>query len=928
MLYVSSRPCAVLVLLACASLTSAQLAVTGVADKSVYADRVTFLVPAEPGFSYAIKLNTNSVGADVPVVVASPDYYELRAQRTEGSTGAVTNLLVRFIVKDSARADTEWGLPSQTPWPIIQSSSNEFAGAHLVLMTPRRFPAGYEIPVVAWAEDENGHAVRGNGLLNAPGHPAIQLRRGVGSGFLSATNPPGELVYSAEIAGLRTNKLITLENNTAWTDVSGTLAGAIEWPPNSRIHVTNSLLISAGATLTIGAGSVVRLDYRTDITNNGAVIISGSLEDPVVFMPNSSNQPWGGFLMRNNTGSIAGTGALFTASGAEQNWFGSGGNPGSHRKEQALFFVQQSQSVSLADSAAIYLAGQLGHAVSGGTFTFSRFLLQHTTSGGEFTGASFTVNDSAFIECPDATFDFVDGDNDALYLVSGTHGFTNTLFGWTKDDGIDSGGDGVGRLHYERCWFEAIFHEGNSLSGLKDTTAHETVYLDCGQGLEDGYGAGTGGPTGRVDRCLFACCQVGARHGDNYASIGNGYPGIIAATNSLFLHNHHDLFGYDWRSFTWTNAVGQMFFSSNLFTLPDPDFPANAVWDPSSDASRLAPFGAAGLVGLGFAVRPGQTLADFPDGLPVGLSMFCTNEVTVEYAVDLSDTSRATGTLHFPAGQLRQFIPLPPPPGPGPSAHRVLRVRLFNGRNAEITSTDRLYFQSFGAQTIYVLIPFGSKWRYLDDGSNQGSLWTGNNFDDRNWPAGFAELGFGDKDETTPLRQTNSVGATNITFYFRAPVVVGDPAVFSSLQMSLRRDDGGVVYFHGAEVFRSTNMPPGLITSSTFATATGENTVDTTNLPPSVLQPGTNVVAVEIHQQSLTSSDISFDFQLIASLPPPPPRLESAMLDDELILYWADPAFTLERADELNSPAWVPAGGPSPVPVAATSARQFYRLRR
>src|SRR5207249_5685781 len=61
-----------------------------------------------------------------------------------------------------------------------------------------------------------------------------------------------------------------------------------------------------------------------------------------------------------------------------------------------------------------------------------------------------------------------------------------------------------------------------SLSGLKNTTAHGTVYIDCGQGIEDGYGAGTGGPTGRVDTCLFVTCQSGVRHGDNYPSIGNG----------------------------------------------------------------------------------------------------------------------------------------------------------------------------------------------------------------------------------------------------------------------------------------------------------------------------------------------------------------------------------------------------------------------
>jgi hypothetical protein len=148
--------------------------------------------------------------------------------------------------------------------------------------------------------------------------------------------------------------------------------------------------------------------------------------------------------MRNGTASVTGTGVIFTGSGAVPDWFGTGGNPTSHRREQALFFVNNTQSVSLTDSAAVYLAGQLGHAASGGTFTFDHFLMQRVTSGGEFTGSTWNVNDSAFIECPDDSVNFINGDHDALYFVSGRQAFTNTLLGWTKDDIIDSGGSGYG----------------------------------------------------------------------------------------------------------------------------------------------------------------------------------------------------------------------------------------------------------------------------------------------------------------------------------------------------------------------------------------------------------------------------------------------------------------------------------------------------
>ena len=123
-------------------------------------------------------------------------------------------------------------------------------------------------------------------------------------------------------------------------------------------------------------------------------------------------------------------------------------------------------------------------------------------------------------------------------------------------------------------------------------------------------------------------------------------------------------------------------------------------------------------------------------------------------------------------------------------------------------------------------------------------------------------------------------------------------------------------------------MPSGPISFSTLANATGENTIDTTNLPPSVLQAGTNVIAVEIHQQALTSSDLSFDLELIANPAPPPPRLESSLLNGELVLYWSDPTFTLEHNDNLAAPSWTSLAAPSPIPIIPTIARQFFRLRK
>src|SRR5205814_10702336 len=44
-------------------------------------------------------------------------------------------------------------------------------------------------------------------------------------------------------------------------------------------------------------------------------------------------------------------------------------------------------------------------------------------------------------------------------------------------------------------------------------------------------------------------------------------------------------------------------------------------------------------------------------------------------------------------------------------------------------------------------IATGSTWKYLDNGSNQGTAWRATAFSDATWASGAAELGYGDGDE-------------------------------------------------------------------------------------------------------------------------------------------------------------------------------------
>ena len=166
------------------------------------------------------------------------------------------------------------------------------------------------------------------------------------------------------------------------------------------------------------------------------------------------------------------------------------------------------------------------------------------------------------------------------------------------------------------------------------------------------------------------------------------------------------------------------------------------------------------------------------------------------------------------------------------------------------------------------LISAGATWKYKDDGSDQGTAWRNTAFDDSAWAGGPAELGYGDGGEATVVSYGGNSSNKYITTYFRKAFTVTNPGQFTTLTLNLVRDDGAVVYLNGTEVWR-TNMPGGAIgyttTASTALGGADESTWYTTTANPALLINGTNVIAVEIHQANVTSSDISFNFSLIAS---------------------------------------------------------------
>ena len=99
-----------------------------------------------------------------------------------------------------------------------------------------------------------------------------------------------------------------------------------------------------------------------------------------------------------------------------------------------------------------------------------------------------------------------------------------------------------------------------------------------------------------------------------------------------------------------------------------------------------------------------------------------------------------------------------------------------------------------------VLVSAGSVWRYLDNGSNQGTAWRSPGFNDSAWASGPAQLGYGDGDEATVVSYGANATAKYVTTYFRRTFSVTNPTAYASLQLRVLRDDGAVVYLNGSEV--------------------------------------------------------------------------------------------------------------------------------
>lgn len=163
----------------------------------------------------------------------------------------------------------------------------------------------------------------------------------------------------------------------------------------------------------------------------------------------------------------------------------------------------------------------------------------------------------------------------------------------------------------------------------------------------------------------------------------------------------------------------------------------------------------------------------------------------------------------------------------------------------------------------------GENYTYTPGTEEPNSAWNTVNFDDSNWLEGYKTIGYGNSNDTTVISSPLS------SLYIRIPFEISDKETVEKLNLLCDYDDGFIAYINGIEVIR-VNMGKPLTPApySMLATRSHEKIftrphcnplmgyyIDSTILK-TCLQNGSNILAIQVHNDSVAGSDLGFECTL------------------------------------------------------------------
>ncbi len=763
----------------------------------------------------------------------------------------------------------------------------ERSSAEVKLIVPASYLRG--VPFLTRVEVRDGTGARDWSLWDAQATLAVDqpgvtlstnrmmLRNGLGTALITIDGNEG-FNLTATVNGENAARAISNFSSQPVTSVGGPLPGATTtW--SGVVNVNGTVTVPVGHTLTIQPNTLVRINGVSAGTSGIGIIVNGSIQSlgtelqPVTITSSNSNQNWGQIRHDDAQPSIYRY-TFISKAGRAPGEGHTGTSPAIRPSNSTISFESSVISDLTSDGVTI---GKIMMA-NGSTLTFSDSVLARARMGPEIAGTGLVFTNSYIMEMngPD--------DADGIYLHSSA-GRSLTLSGSVIAGGDDDAVDTLdSNVTIENCILRDWPNPNEDAKGISafngEVILRRSLIANCFSGVS----AKSGGPlavftidqctiTGITDRGVSAATKANAAAGNINIYMTHT---IVRAPDAMYSDFGPEKFvsvKYCALSESWPgegNITSDPLFKNAAagdFHLQE----GSPCIDAGDPATPLDPDGSRADIGVYVAksqpsplsvniTRPGSGalyLAPATIAIDATATAAAGNVTRVEFfegsrklgedsssPFSFSWTNVAVGnyTLRAVATQSGGIVATSVP----------ISIAVMS---AQVPSTNMVFAA-------------GSEWTYLDNGSDQGTAWRELKFADISWKTGKAQLGYGDGDEATVVSFGPSANSRYTTTYFRRTFSLTDVASVTQLTVRLLRDDGGVVYLNGTEVFRS-NMPAGAITPATFASGNATTADETTmfysqNIDPRLLVEGQNVIAVEIHQVNLTSSDVSFDLDLTA----------------------------------------------------------------
>jgi hypothetical protein len=274
------------------------------------------------------KVLLNGSRADVnPIQLNTPGFYRIEVFR-QGS-GRSGPDLIRIVILDAVRGNTEWALP---PWTPADPGNGELGTQTVDLLHASSAPPNHHIPLVVILDKEL--TVSDTYLAASIGSSNFRIKRGVGSVQIPQAGSGLELTIDQEVFQLNINNI-----DSQPMVISGELVDNLNIQAGSYIHIPADLTIPEGITLSIESGSFITVAPEVNIYNDGLLLVTGTAQAPVTLTCSDDEAYWGGFIGRSAGNRIEAGYTIFSRSGHHTG----GEYAYGHAGRQALFYSENGE---------------------------------------------------------------------------------------------------------------------------------------------------------------------------------------------------------------------------------------------------------------------------------------------------------------------------------------------------------------------------------------------------------------------------------------------------------------------------------------------------------------------------------------------------------------------------------------------------------